>query len=272
MPTLRISRLRVPLLLVCLASCSCQRPDRESFDKFGSAYVAFRKAARDSAIVSWVIVLDQSERTDGSNGTYYRRYFAGALDVTASNRSRAASAKQAVAYYEDNSTKAMDDFEARNDATHDKFLALVESANSVRGESRRQTTAITESARKIDDDFAAMRKSYVGLYDLQVDLLKRIDEEGGDLSRALPVMQAKALEKKKLENESSRLSDEEQADLRKLQEEYAAFKGLTGTRSTIRNRPMRKQIRYLLSSYSADWNFPDYLRVVIICHTMKVCL
>jgi hypothetical protein len=217
------------MLLTFFTSCSYVRNDRESLDKFGSAYVAFRKAAWDSEIVSWVIVLDQSESTDGSNGTSYRRRFADALDVTASNRSRADSAKQAVGYYDSNSTKAMDDFEVRNDAVHHKFLALVEAANGIGGENHRwQAIAVAESARKVDDTFEAMRTNYVGLYNLQIELLKQIALENGDLNQALPVMQGKVSEKKRLESETSRLRDEEQACQRTLQEEYAAFKGMTG--------------------------------------------
>jgi hypothetical protein len=231
MPALHTLRLKVPALLVVtfFTGCSYVQLHHESLDKFGSAYVAFRKAARDSEIVSWVIVLDQSERTDGNNGTSYRRSFAGALDVTASNRRRADSAEHAVGYYNSNSTKALDDFEIRNDTTHSKFLALVEAANGIGREShRRQAIAIAESARKIDDAFEAMRKNYAALYDFQIDLLKRIAQENGDLARALPAMQEKRPEKERLVSESNRLIAEEQASERKLQEEYAAFKGTTG--------------------------------------------
>jgi hypothetical protein len=230
MPTLQL-RLKLPplLLLTLLTGCSYLRHDRESLDKFGSAYVAFRKAASDSEIISWVIVLDQSEGSDGGNGTSYRRSFVGALDVKASSRGRADSARQAVAYYNSNSTKAVDDFEARNDATHEKFIALVEAANDIRIEgNRREAIAVTESARKVDDVFEAMRRNYVSLYDLQVGLLKRIDEEKGDLNRALPAMKEKIPEKDRLENESARLRNDEQAFQRRLQEAYAALKGMTG--------------------------------------------
>jgi hypothetical protein len=230
MPTLQL-RLKLPplLLLIFLTGCSYLRHDRGSLDKFGSAYVGFREAASDSEIVSWVIVLDQSERSDGSNGTSYRRYFVGALDVKAGSRVRTDSARQAVAYYNSNSTKAMDDLESRNDAAHEKFIALVEAANGIRVENyRRQALAVVESARKVDNDLEAMRRNYANLYDIQVAFLKRIDEEKGDLNRALPAMKEKIPEKERLASEGTRLRNDEQAQVRRLQEAYAAFKGSAG--------------------------------------------
>jgi hypothetical protein len=84
--------------LCSTVGCSDSRRDTKSLQKFASAYVAFRKAEFDSLVMSWVIALDQSERTDGSNGTSYRRRFAGALDVQDNSRGRADSARQAIGY------------------------------------------------------------------------------------------------------------------------------------------------------------------------------
>jgi hypothetical protein len=214
-------------LLSSCAGCSYVRHDDESLNKFARSYVAFRKAAYDSEIVSWVVTLDQSERTNGSNGTSYRRYFAGALDVTASNRVRADSARQAIEYH--NSTKIMDDFDTRTDAVDTTSLALVEAANGIGNETyRRQAIGIVDSARKVQHAFNEVRQTYIDTYNLQIMLLTTIVKENGNLDRASPAMQKNIAEKDKLRSELDRLRNEEQASLRQVQEQYAAFEGRTG--------------------------------------------
>ena len=59
-------------------------------------------------------------------------------------------------------------------------------------------------------------------------LLTRIVKEDGNLGRALPAMPKNIAEKDKLRSEVDRLRNEEQASLRQMQEQYAAFKGQTG--------------------------------------------
>jgi hypothetical protein len=215
---------------VLLTGCSYVRHDRESLNKFATAYISFRQAVKDSEVVAWAIELDQSERTDGSNGTSYRRYFAGALDTTASNRVRADSAREAVEYHDSNSTKWTDDFDSRIAAVDEKSLALVEAANAIRSDGYRpQAVAIAESARKIQHTFDTLREDYVNIYDLQVVLLNTIAKENGDLGRALRLMQQKLPDQNRLEAERDKLLKDEQESLQRLQEQYAAFKGTTGT-------------------------------------------
>lgn len=217
-------------LSVFLTGCSYVRRDRESLNKFATAYVSYREAVKDSEVVSWAIELDQSGRTDGSNGTSYRRYFLGALDTAASNRVRADSARQAVEYHDSNSTKWLDDFDSRNAAVDEKSLALVEAANAIRSKVYRpKAVAIAESSRKIQHTFDALREDYVKIFDLQVELLNTIAKENGDLGRALPLMQQKLPDQNRLEAERDKLQKDEQESLQRLQEQYAAFKGTTGT-------------------------------------------
>lgn len=228
-PKHRFACVTALIFSVLLTGCYYVHHDRPSLNKFAANYIALRKAVNDSEVLSWVITLDQSERTDGSNGTSYRRYFAGALDVKASNRHRADSARQAMDYYDNNSTKMMDDFDSHNGAADQKSLALVESANTIRNENyRQQAVAIAGSARKIQRTFDALRENYVNTYDLQVVLLKAIANENGDLGRVFSLMQQKIPEKKRLESEADKLRRDEQASVQQLQEQYAAFKGITG--------------------------------------------
>jgi hypothetical protein len=218
-------------LLIPLTGCLYAWRDRESLNKFAMSYVTFRKAVGDpdgSEILAWVIELDQSERTDGSNGTSYRRHFAGALDSTATNRVRADSARQAV---EDHvSMKLMEDFDRRNEAVDEKSLFLIEAANAIRSEGyRSQAAAIAETARKMQHTFDALREDYVDLYDLQLVLLNTIAKENGDLGKALPLVQQKLSDQKRLKTEIDKLLKDEQEELQRVQEQYAAFKGTTGT-------------------------------------------
>ena len=188
---------------------------------------AFRKAVNDSEVMSWVIMLDQSERTDGSNGTFYRRSFAGALDVKVSDRMRADSARQALEYYENK--KTMDDFDTRNAALDSTSLALVEVANSIGDDNYRQkAVGIADLGRKVQHVFDALRENYVNTYDLQSGLLKTIADENGNLERALTAMQKTVAGKDKLQSEGNKLRGDEEEALRLLEEQYAAFKGLTG--------------------------------------------
>lgn len=234
MPTLQIRRLKLlalPLLsLSFLSDCGhIRRANRESLDRFSSAYIGFRKTAYDSEVISWVVELDQSGSTDGGEGTSYRRCFVGALDAKASNRMRADSAGKGMGYYESNGAIAMDEFEARNDAADSTSLALVEAANGIQNERyRRQAVSIADSARKIAGTLGAMRSNYAALYDVQVSLLKSVSRENGDLGRSLNAMQRELPEKERLSGESIRLMNQEQSSQRELQERYAALKGMTG--------------------------------------------
>jgi len=184
--------------------CSDSRRDTKSLQKFASAYVAFRKAELDSLVMSWVITLDQSERTDGSNGTSYRRHFAGGLDVQDNARCRADSARQAIGYY--NNAKILDDFDNRSEILNDASLGLVEAANGIRDDSyRRQAVAISDTARTIVRIFDVLRKNHAETYDMQIALLSAIDKQGGDLGRVMSVMQENLPAKKRLESEADKL-------------------------------------------------------------------
>ena len=223
----RLTFILVLLLFVSATGCSNIQSDRESLNKFASAYVAFRKALTDAEVMSWVIVLDQSERTDGSKVTAYRNFFAGALDVTASNEVRAGSARQAIKYQDSDSK--MSEFDRRNDVLDSASLALVQAANAIRNENhRRQAVAIAESARNIEHRFSALRKDYVDTYDMQMVVVTAIAKARGDLNRAITAIREAVPEKKRLGSELDNLREEEQAELQRLQERYAAFKGTTG--------------------------------------------
>jgi hypothetical protein len=205
------------------------RHDRESLNRFATAYVEFRRAVNDSEIVSWVIALDQSERTDGTSGTSYRRYFAGSLDVNVSNRDRAEAARLAVDYHDRKGREIMDDFDRRNAAMDQKSLALVEAANAIPNEGYKlQAVALATSARKNQHTLEALRENYVSTYDLQVELLNAIAKQDGNLGRVFKLMQEKLPDKQRLEAEGEKLRKDEQGSLQQLQEQYAAFKGLTG--------------------------------------------
>lgn len=215
---------------VLFTGCFYARSDQESLNRFATSYVAFRRALNDpegSEVLSRVIELDQSERTDGTNGTPYRRYFYGALDTTDSNLGRADSARQAVQYHDNNSTKLMDDFDNRNAVVDKKSLALLEAANAIRSKVYRpEAVAIAESARKIQRTFDALREDYVNIYDLQLVILKSIAKENGDLSKALSLTQQKLSDHKRLAAERDKLRKDERETLQRLQEQYAAFKGM----------------------------------------------
>jgi hypothetical protein len=73
-----------------------------------------------------------------------------------------------------------------------------------------------------------LRKNYVGTYDLQMMLMNAVAAKHGDLNRIVNVMREKIPEKKRLSDEGDRLRNEEQAFGRTAQEQYAAFKGMTG--------------------------------------------
>lgn len=212
-----------------LTGCSYIRHDRESASGFATAYVTFQKAARDSEILAWVIALDQSERIDGSNGTLYRRHFSGAYNVKASSRDRADAARLALGYYDRDGKKTMDDFDENDAALDAKSLALVEAANSIRKDDYRlKALAVAQSARKMQHDLDLLRMNYSNTYDLQIALLKGMAEANGDLRRVSSLMHERLPEKKRLETESDELRKDEQESSQRLQEEYAAFKGITG--------------------------------------------
>ena len=75
--------------------------------------------------------------------------------------------------------------------------------------------------------FDALREDYVNIYDLQLVILKTIAKENGDLGRALPPTQQKLSDHKRLAAERDKLLKDEQGSLQRLQEQYAAFKGMT---------------------------------------------
>lgn len=124
----------------------------------------------------------------------------------------------------------MDDFDDSIAAVDEKSLALLEAANAIRSNVYRpQAVAIAESARKIQHMFDALREDYINIYDLQLVILKSIAKEDGDLGRALPPTQQKLSDHKRLAAERDKLLKDEQESLQRLQEQYAAFKGMTST-------------------------------------------
>jgi hypothetical protein len=239
---LHLARILIVLLLLGTSGCFYPRSDAESLQKFASAYVAFRKAAFDSEVMSWVIALDQSERTDGSHGTSYRRNFVGALDSSTSSRDRADFARQAIEDYDTKSKEMLGGFDNRNQALDDTSLALVEAAHAIGNDDyRRQAIAIADSARSIEHTLDTLRKNYVDTYDMQVTLLSAIAKDHGDLNRVLNVLQKTASDKQRLNSESDKLRTDEQASSEKLQEQYAAFKGMTGIKLDYQQPPNAAQ-------------------------------
>jgi hypothetical protein len=100
--------------------------------------------------------------------------------------------------------------------------------NAIRSTNYRpQAVAIAESARKMQHTFDALREHYVNIYDLQLVLLNTIAKENGDLGRALPLTQQKLSDLERLAAERDKLLKNEQESLQRLQEQYAAFKGMT---------------------------------------------
>jgi len=210
-----------------IAGCSGGSRHDESLDGFASAYVNFRKALRDTEIVSWAIALDQSEDVDAESGTNYRMAFVRALDTKISNRQRADAAAQALGFH--NSTHPLDDFETRNDAVDETSLALVQAANAVKDERhRQQAVLVATSARRLEQSLTALRNNYVDTYYLQTNLLDAIVREKGDLGRVFTSMRDILPEKNKLWAEGQTLRKEEQTSLSRVQEQYAAFRGMTG--------------------------------------------
>jgi hypothetical protein len=227
----RLAFILVSLLLVLSIACDHIEDGRESEEKFASTYVAYRKALRDCEILSWVIMLDQSQAITGSNSndpsSSYRKFFVGALGTKTSAQKRSDFARKAIK--EHDSRNRIDEFETRCSALDNASLAMVEAANRIRNDShRQQAVAIAESARKIEYDLNALRESYLDTYIWQMELLNAIVNAGGDLNTVVHEFPEIPSKKEKLHSDQRKLRDEVQKTEQRLETQYAAFKGMTG--------------------------------------------
>jgi hypothetical protein len=134
------------------------------------------------------------------------------------------AAEQAVDYHDRKGPEGIDDFDSRNVVVDQRSLALVDRNEGY----RMQALALAKSARKTQRTFDALRENYVNTYDLQVELLNAIAKHEGDLGRVFNLMQQKLPDKKRLEAECDKLRRDQQESLQQLQEQYAAFKDMTG--------------------------------------------
>jgi hypothetical protein len=228
-PTRTIKIWAVLALLAWVTSCS-DIHSRETLDAFASAYVGFHKAVYDSEISMWAVALDVSERPEHTGDqpiSFYRQNFVKAFDATSTNGARAKSARLAVTAHD--SSKALDDFEVRNDTCDNKSLALIEAANAIRGdEYRKQAVSLAETARGIPSTLATLRTDYDKIYDVQVDLSSALAASNGDMRSILTLMKQKVPEQNELLVETEKLRAQEQAAVKEMEGQYAAIKGATG--------------------------------------------
>jgi hypothetical protein len=108
-------------------------------------------------------------------------------------------------------------------------LELIQRANAIREDRyRKQAIRIADAARKNQQYLASLKSTAEDVYELQLQVMKKIAEQEGDLNRALPGMKDGINEMHKLSARVHEFVQKEQDGTKTVQEQYAAFKGMTG--------------------------------------------
>jgi hypothetical protein len=204
--------------------------DQGSLDKFAATYVKFRETLEPAKISAAAMLLDQGAPADADEDlTYYRSSYIKALNRRIDSKKRAEAAREAVEYYKSKSSPMMQDFDKHNDALNASSLELIQRANAITEDAyRKQAIQIADAARKNQQYLASLKSTGEDIYELQVKLMTKITEQEGDLNRALPAMKDALTEWDKLSARRHELFEKEQDFTKTIQEQYAAFKGMTG--------------------------------------------
>ena len=123
----------------------------------------------------------------------------------------------------------MQDFDKGNEALDASSLQLIQCANAIREEGyRKQAIRVADAARENQHYLESLKSTAEDVYELQVEVMKKITEQGGDLNHALPAMKDGVDEMHKLFVRIHELVQKEQDCTKTIQEQYAAFMGMTG--------------------------------------------
>lgn len=203
--------------------------DQDSLDKFAATYVKFREALEAAKVPAYAMLLDQGAPAADENLTYYRRSYMRALDTKVISKKRAEAAREAVEYFTTKSSPVMQDFDKDNETLDASSLELIQRANAIREDRyRKQAIRIADAARKNQQYLASLKSTAEDVYELQLQVMKKIAEQEGDLNRALPGMKDGINEMHKLLARVHEFVQKEQDGTKTVQEQYAAFKGMTG--------------------------------------------
>lgn len=162
--------------------------------------------------------------------TEYRISLEKAIDANSSNSERAAAARRAIELFNEGSRKKLLDSPSRaNLALDEKSLALVEAAHAVGDERyRKEAIKIADTARRAQQILATLEQKRGDVYETHMEHMKVIAEEKGDLYRAMLLTKGKQPELPKLNAEIEEIYNKLETSKRTMQEDYAAFKGMTG--------------------------------------------